>query len=70
MDSSNILGFIELFVVFGFVLGWGILELLGLRLDKKREVERQRAATAAAAAADSEPHRPVSAEGTRHPKRQ
>jgi len=29
-------GFIELFVVLLFALGWAILELVGLRLDRER----------------------------------
>jgi hypothetical protein len=31
------LGFIEMFVVLAFALGWGVLELVALRLDKQRE---------------------------------
>ena len=38
MDSWG--GLIELVLVAGVVLGWGVLELVGLRLDKKRR-ERQ-----------------------------
>jgi hypothetical protein len=34
--DSPWLGLIELLVVLLFVLGWGILELVGLRLDKRR----------------------------------
>lgn len=30
------MGLIELFVVLGFALAWGVVELVGLRLDKKR----------------------------------
>lgn len=30
------MGLIELFVVLGFALVWGAVELVGLRLDKKR----------------------------------
>jgi hypothetical protein len=37
---ENYLGFIEFFVVAMFVMAWGVLELLGRRLDKKREAER------------------------------
>jgi len=36
--------FIEMFVVFAFAIGWGILELVGMRLDKKRKEERKREA--------------------------
>jgi hypothetical protein len=39
MDSPW-LGFIEMGVVLMFGIGWGILELVGLRLDRKRERER------------------------------
>lgn len=38
MDSY--LGGIEFFVVAMFVMAWGILELVGRRLDKKKEAER------------------------------
>lgn len=34
------LGFIEFFVVALFALAWGILELVGRRLDRKKEAER------------------------------
>jgi hypothetical protein len=34
---ENYLGFIEFFVVALFALCWGILELVGRRLDKKKE---------------------------------
>jgi len=33
---ENLLGLIELFVVLAFALGWGILELLMLRRDKRK----------------------------------
>lgn len=42
MESNSWLGLIELFVVLAFVLGWGILELVGLRLDRQREAEKQK----------------------------
>lgn len=35
MDSSW-LGLLELFVVLAFALAWGVLELLGRRLDQRR----------------------------------
>jgi hypothetical protein len=35
--NSAWLGFIEMGVVLMFGLGWGILELVGLRLDRKRK---------------------------------
>ena len=47
MESSWI-GLIELGVVVAFALGWGVLELLGLRMDKRR---REAAAREGAAAA-------------------
>ena len=34
--GASWLGFIELFVVFGFALVWGALELLCLRLDRQK----------------------------------
>jgi hypothetical protein len=34
------LGFIEFFVVVLFGIAWGILELVGRRLDKRKEAER------------------------------
>ena len=40
----NPLAFFEMFVVFAFALGWGILELVGMRLDRKRKEEREREA--------------------------
>jgi hypothetical protein len=33
---SSWLGFIEMFVVLAFALGWGVLELVTLRIDKER----------------------------------
>ena len=33
---SDALGLIELFVVLGFALAWGVVELYCLRLDKKK----------------------------------
>lgn len=35
--NSPWLGFIEMGVVLMFGLGWAVLELVGLRLDRKRE---------------------------------
>jgi len=37
------IGLIELAVVFGFALAWAILELYCLRLDKKRQQEKDSA---------------------------
>jgi len=39
---ENWLGFIEFFVVALFAMSWGVLELLGRRLDRKRDAERAR----------------------------
>jgi hypothetical protein len=43
MDGSPWLGLIEFGVVLMFGLAWGIMELVGLRLDRKRKDERERA---------------------------
>lgn len=43
----NPLAFLELFVVLGFALAWGVLELVCLRLDKKKDAEKARAAAEA-----------------------
>jgi hypothetical protein len=37
---ENYLGFIEFFVVALFALCWGVLELVGRRLDRKKDAER------------------------------
>jgi len=34
------LGFLEFFVVALFVMAWGVLELVGRRLDRKKEAEK------------------------------
>lgn len=34
------LGFVEFFVVAMFAMAWGVLELVGRRLDRKRDAER------------------------------
>ncbi len=39
----NWMAFFEMFVVFGFALGWAVLELVGLRLDKRRAEEAAKA---------------------------
>jgi hypothetical protein len=36
------LGFMEMFIVLAFALGWAILELVTLRMDKQREKEGNR----------------------------
>lgn len=47
--SSNLLVFMELFVVFALAMGWGVFELAMLRRDRKRAAEN-----AAREAAESE----------------
>jgi hypothetical protein len=42
MAGSSYLGLLELILVFGFVLGWGVLELVGLGLDRARERDRSK----------------------------
>ena len=37
---DNYLGFIEFLFVALFAMAWGVLELLGRRLDRKKEAER------------------------------
>ena len=39
---TGYMGAIEFAVVLSFVLGWGVLELLGKQLDKKREADKKR----------------------------
>jgi hypothetical protein len=34
--GSGLLGFMELFIVLAFVIGWGVLELIMLRKDQRR----------------------------------
>lgn len=46
------LGFIELFVVFGFALGFAVIELVCLRLDKRKKEEAERAKEAEPPVAD------------------
>ena len=41
---ENYLGFIEFFSVVLLALCWGILELVGRRLDRKKEAERAKQA--------------------------
>jgi hypothetical protein len=43
-EPQSWLGFIELLVVMLFAVGWGILELYTLRLDRKKEEAKRRAA--------------------------
>jgi len=35
------MAFMEMFVVFGFALGWAVLELVALRLDKRKAKENK-----------------------------
>jgi len=44
MGGSSWLGLIELLVVLLFVLGWGTVELVCLRMDRKRRQRADRAA--------------------------
>jgi hypothetical protein len=37
------LGFMEMFIVLAFALGWGILELVTLRIDKQKAKDAERA---------------------------
>jgi hypothetical protein len=38
MTHRSWLGLIELFVVLSFAAGWGILELVALRMDRRRKL--------------------------------
>jgi hypothetical protein len=40
--ENGFLAFMEMFIILAFALGWGVLELVTLRLDRKRQAERQR----------------------------
>lgn len=57
-------GLIELVLVFAFVLGWGVLELRGVRLDKRKaDAAAKKAAadgsSAASARRSADDHRTV-----------
>lgn len=39
--EGKTLALLEMLIVFGFALGWGVLELVALRLDRKREAARE-----------------------------
>lgn len=41
--SSKWMAFMEMFLVFGFVLGWAVLELVAMRLDKRKAKENKAA---------------------------
>jgi hypothetical protein len=40
--ENGFLAFMEMFIILAFALGWGVLELVTLRLDRKRKAERER----------------------------
>jgi hypothetical protein len=40
--ENGFLAFMEMFIILAFALGWGVLELVTLRLDRKRQAERKR----------------------------
>ena len=40
--ENGFLAFMEMFIILAFALGWGVLELVTLRLDRKRTAEKQR----------------------------
>jgi hypothetical protein len=40
--ENSFLAFMEMFIILAFALGWGVLELVTLRLDRKRKAEQQR----------------------------
>jgi len=66
MDFSNYAGLIEFFVVIAFAIGWGILELVGLRMDRKRDAEK--ANLDVVTPERHNPEIPLS-RGARHPER-
>jgi len=41
---ENYLGLMEMFIVLAFAAGWGVLELVGMRLDKRRKEQAAREA--------------------------
>jgi hypothetical protein len=46
--DSAYLAFMEFFIVVAAVIGWGVLELVTLRMDRRRRDEDKRAAKAGA----------------------
>lgn len=64
--SFNPLAFMELFAVFAFAVGWGVLELVTLRLDRKRAAEKTAREEAESEAA-SEPPSGLPSGGTPSP---
>lgn len=61
MDTST-LAFMEFFIVAAVIIGWGVIELVGLRLDKRRREEdareAERTARSKEPAADRKPPPP------------
>lgn len=47
MDASNLYGLVELVLVFGLVLGFGIWQLASVRREIRRDREKARQAEAA-----------------------
>ena len=43
--ENSWLALLELFIGAGILLGWAVIELVGLRLDRKREEEKAKAET-------------------------
>lgn len=41
--SSKWMAFMEMFLAFGFVLGWAVLELVAMRLDKRKAKDNEAA---------------------------
>ena len=52
MDSSY-LAFMEFFIVIAALVGWGVIELVGLRLDKRRTEAEERASKSPSAGESS-----------------
>jgi hypothetical protein len=46
--DSGYLAFMEFFIVVAALIGWGVLELVTLRMDRRRREEDERAAKAGA----------------------
>jgi hypothetical protein len=42
----SFLGFMEMFIVLAFAVGWAVLELVGLRFDRRRKEEAKKAEAA------------------------
>lgn len=52
--ENGLLAFMEMFIILAFALGWGVLELVTMRLDRKRMAEQQ--------ASDGERETPINPE--------